>query len=379
MRGIHIQRPIVVTEKQKLYGDVFQTTQDHQHTYECVQPLQGLITFGEPKDNEFYRDNLSWKQTQPQRPQPKTASFPDWDYAIYGMLVVKFGMGVFMLFEIDKQTAYNDVYLTNFMPSNHYSTYSVEGAGMTNPLYCLLIALSLVIFSVIIGLTQSKKYMFHLGVSFGVLIVLFVLQGVALGLHIMMLVKLAPDSSYYCLTSLSMIILHALTFVLSWWGLVQLALAPQSPQTKRMEDKTEMVASSRVTTSSDGATIMIEPKENQNTVSRDAMKAWTTTGLTYEDIQRETFGNFWLCVVEDLNTILCYAFVVRACDAQSAIRDDSTTFFDVLCIVFLGFLQHVSNVLMIFHAHIEKYTNKEMLDMPASSENEVEKKQAVDQ
>jgi hypothetical protein len=82
--------------------------------------------------------------------------------------------------------------------------------------------------------------------------------------------------------------------------------------------------------------------------------------LTHEDIYRETTGNFWLCVVEDLNTILCYAFVVRACDAQSAIHDDSTTFFDVLCIVFLGFLQHVANILMVFHAHIHKQAKLKM-------------------
>ena len=80
------------------------------------------------------------------------------------------------------------------------------------------------------------------------------------------------------------------------------------------------------------------------------------TLLTPEDIYRETIGNFWLCVVEDLNTIVCYAFVVRACDAQSSIHDDSTTFFDVLCVVFLGFLQHVANILMVFHSHIQKQT-----------------------
>jgi hypothetical protein len=79
---------------------------------------------------------------------------------------------------------------------------------------------------------------------------------------------------------------------------------------------------------------------------------WGT--LTYEDIHAETVLNFWQCVIEDLNTILCYAFVVRACDAQIGIHDDSTTFFDVTCIVFLGFLQHVANILMVFHTHAEK-------------------------
>ena len=90
---------------------------------------------------------------------------------------------------------------------------------------------------------------------------------------------------------------------------------------------------------------------------------------TYEDIYRETTGNFWLCVVEDLNTILCYAFVVRACDAQSSIQDDSTTFFDVLCIVFLGFLQHVANILMIFHAHIQKQAEIQIRDLKASKKD----------
>jgi len=93
--------------------------------------------------------------------------------------------------------------------------------------------------------------------------------------------------------------------------------------------------------------------------------------LTHEDIYRETTGNFWLSVVEDLNTIVCYAFVVRACDAQSSIHDDSTIFFDVMCIVFLGFLQHVANILMIFHAHIDKHSQ---LETKRATSNDKKKK-----
>lgn len=109
--------------------------------------------------------------------------------------------------------------------------------------------------------------------------------------------------------------------------------------------------------------LTIEPPDGQDVGTKKDMqdyREYKDKFLTHEDIYRETTDNFWLCVVEDLNTILCYAFVVRACDAQSSIHDDSTTFFDVLCIVFLGFLQHVANILMIFHAHIEKQTEIHM-------------------
>ena len=112
----------------------------------------------------------------------------------------------------------------------------------------------------------------------------------------------------------------------------------------------------------------IEPPEGKDVGTKQDMEDYTkwsnVKNLTPEDIYRETIGNFWLCVVEDLNTIVCYAFIVRACDAQSSIHDDSTTFFDVLCIVFLGFLQHVANILMVFHAHIEKQTELNMKGKP---------------
>ena len=61
---------------------------------------------------------------------------------------------------------------------------------------------------------------------------------------------------------------------------------------------------------------------------------------------------FWLCVAEDLNTIVCYALIMRAFNAQSSMHDDAATFFDVVCIVVIGFLQHIANVLMIFHGHL---------------------------
>ena len=185
--------------------------------------------------------------------------------------------------------------------------------------------------------------------------VLFVLQGTALGLHITMLAKQSSSLSDYCLTTLSMIVLHSLIVVLSLLGLGQLMMAPQSKQTVNHDKKK----------------LLIETNEQ-------IMQSLNISEyLTHEDIKRETTVNFWLCVVEDLNTIMCYAFVVRACDAQSSIHDDSTTFFDILCIVFLGFLQHVANILMIFHAHIEKQTEIQMRELPANTK--IEKKTAMNQ
>jgi hypothetical protein len=73
----------------------------------------------------------------------------------------------------------------------------------------------------------------------------------------------------------------------------------------------------------------------------------------------ETENNFWLCVVGDLNLIVCYALIYRACDSQISIHDDASTFFDVVCIVLIGFLQHIANILMIFHAHIQNSIPKE--------------------
>ena len=225
MRGMHIQRPIVVTEKQQLYGDVFHTTQTHQHAYECVQSLQGLVTF-DPNDVD-YRNNLSSEGERPESTRPPAK---DWDSVIYCMIVAKFGFGAAMLYDIERQTTYNDIYLTYFKASDNHSTYFVEAAGMTNPLYCLLIAVSLVIFSVIIGLTSSKKYMLRMYESIGLALVLFILQALALGLHITMLAKQNQKLGDYCLTSLSMLVLHAYEFIMSLAGLGLLLTAPQSPR-----------------------------------------------------------------------------------------------------------------------------------------------------
>lgn len=354
MRGINIERPMLVIEKQRMYGDVFHTTPANQQAYDCVQPLQGMITFGEPDSGDFYRNNLS-NQKHEERPETKRPDCMSWDSVIYVMLVTKGVLGAVMLSNIERQTAFNDIYLTNFDPSPNYETYTIVGAGMTNPLYCLLIALSLVIFSVIIGLTSSKKYISTQFGSFFLVVVLLILQGTAFGLHVTMLVKEQAEFKVGGLTTVSMIFLHVVTLLLSIVGLMLLARQPQST----MKDLTSRISKKQKN---------IEDEQEVNRILFEDNLVTQTTNkhniLTLEDIYRETIGNFWLCVVEDLNTIVCYAFIVRACDAQSSIHDDSTTFFDVLCIVFLGFLQHVANILMVFHAHIEKQTELNMKGKP---------------
>ena len=179
---------------------------------------------------------------------------------------------------------------------------------------------------------------------------------------------------------MSMIILHGLTALLTFIGLVQLAFARQAKRHLRnskaenSEDNQNKDATSQAQKRwKIGSVINYNkpidvPEENE----AEFKKFQDDFNMTPEDIQRETICNFWLCVVEDLNTILCYAFVVRACDAQSSIHDDSTIFFDVLCIVFLGFLQHVANILMIFHAHIEKHTKIEKEKQSATQQKEMQ-------
>jgi len=174
---------------------------------------------------------------------------------------------------------------------------------------------------------------------------LFALQLLAISLHATM----HFNNGY---TTISMIILHGVTLGVTLLVFIRLAWAPQSKQAKIHEPGKELKKRGRI----DENGFIGEYTETDERV----YKEYKDLTLTHEDIYRETTNNFWLCVVEDLNTILCYAFVVRACDAQTSIHDDSTTFFDVLCIVFLGFLQHVANILMIFHAHIAKQTELKM-------------------
>jgi hypothetical protein len=358
MRGIQIQRPMTLADKQAMYGDVVYTTDARHHAYDCVQPLQGLITFTDPADETYARNNLSLGRKQ--RPQRENPEWLSWENVIYLMLIVKVALGGIMFGNIEIQTAYNDIYLTNFhthidTSTNSYDTYSIESAGITNPLRCLIIALCLVIFSVIIGLTSSKKYMLNYVTSWIVFGLLLVLQGFAFILHILML-------NFNCYTTISMIILHCVTLIVSVFVLLRLAMAPQSKQANIHEPGKELMK--RMKINDKGFLEPKDPKENGEYTTGDerVYNEYKQLTLTHEDIYRETTSNFWLCVVEDLNTIVCFAFVVRACDAQSSIHDDSTTFFDVLCIVFLGFLQHVANILMIFHAHIEKQAEIRMRD-----------------
>jgi hypothetical protein len=343
---------MTLADKQAMYGDVVYTTDGRHHAYDCVQPLQGLITFTDPKDETYARDNLSLEREG--RAARKNPGWLSWENVIYLMLCVKIAIGSVMFKYIDTQTAYNDIYLTNFKTVIKkegyvtYDTYTIESAGRTNPMRCLLVALLLVIFSVIIGLISSKKYMLNVFSSWIVILMLFALQILAISLHATM----HFNNGY---TTISMIILHGVTLGVTLLVFIRLAWAPQSKQTKVNFDAHEKNKQKL-------AEFAIEYNED----IQDALHT-KKRDLNHEDIYRETTSNFWLCVVEDLNTILCYAFVVRACDAQTSIHDDSTTFFDVLCIVFLGFLQHVANILMIFHAHIAKQTE---IKMRGKSEHE---------
>jgi hypothetical protein len=91
-----------------------------------------------------------------------------------------------------------------------------------------------------------------------------------------------------------------------------------------------------------------DEKQHATANAGDATKMFEPTSADGQ----KTSSMFWLTVAEDLNLIAAYALVVTALNALASVHDDTTVFFDVVCVVMIGFLQHIANVLMIFHRHI---------------------------
>ena len=189
-------------------------------------------------------------------------------------------------------------------------SYKLEDAGTTKPLWCLAIALSLVSTSLVVG-WQSRKVdkSFSIRTSIMMFWSIVALQLTAFIIHFVMFWGM--DLSIVSLTSVGVFCLHGISFTLTLFILSGFS--------------------------------------------------WLEEQGKY--VSFETQGNFWCCVIEDLNTIVCYVLVYRAFDSQISVHDDTTTFFDVMCVVLIGFLQHVANVMMIFHAHVDACGNPEKDDV----------------
>jgi hypothetical protein len=275
-------------------------TQHEQHLYECVQPLQGRITFADRiNEKDPYRNNFSRK---PPTEGPEEKDRESVFKRIESVLLF-FVLGLFICFIIlwasfSNQFALNKVFMTQFVV--HGASYKMEDAGFTKPADCFAIALVLISTSLLVG-WQSNRGLekFSPMVRNILLVTIALLQILALVVHIIMFTAEEPKAMSF--TSSGVFSLHLISSVLTlviFWFIVEL---PDSRPDKSFE----------------------------------------------------TENNFWLCVVGDLNLIVCYALIYRACDSQVSIHDDTSTFFDVVCIVLIGFLQHIANILMIFHAHVQ--------------------------
>ena len=301
---MRIQRPIIVRENHNVYGHGLEMTQHQQHLYECVQPLQGQITWSSDRNNEKGnrpRNNFAdpWHPFKEKNIDKKNKDdifvrveslLGVFVLIIFVLAIVlwsyKFSNNVFVI---------NGVYLSQFVLAGN--TYTMQDAGFTNPVQCFAIASILISTSLLVGWQQNRKLKTFANWVVTVLFVsICLLQVLAFVMHLTMF----EDPKAMSFTSVGLLFLHIVSAILTIGIFVFLAYLPEERP----------------------------------------------------DPTFETENNFWLCVVEDLNTIVAYALIYRACDSQVSIHDDTTTFFDVMCIVLIGFLQHIANILMIFHAHI---------------------------
>ena len=306
---MRIQRPIIVRENHNVYGHGLEMTQHQQHLYECVQPLQGQITWSSDRNDENGkrpRNNFAypWHRKEPpdtDEAREAEAKKDDIFMRVESLLAVfvviifvlalvlwsyKFSNNVFVI---------NGVYLSQFVLAGN--TYTMQDAGFTNPVQCFAIASILISTSLLVGWQQNRKLKTFSNMVVSALFVsICLLQVFAAVMHLTMF----EDPKAMSFTSVGLLFLHIVSAILTIGIFVFLAYLPEERP----------------------------------------------------DPTFETENNFWLCVVEDLNTIVAYALIYRACDSQVSIHDDTTTFFDVMCIVLIGFLQHIANILMIFHAHI---------------------------
>jgi uncharacterized membrane protein len=295
-----MQRPIILTAKHRLYGDTFDMSQTHQHAYELVQPLQaGRITFVQNTDP--YINNLQWKKHKEGAPE-STFVLLSWDTIIW-LLVLVVTVGCMVLTGLFDQTAFNEVYLTQFYHQIDTVTYSLQYAGKIRPLQYIIAALTCFCSSFIFGWQSNHDIRLNQYLSWGVSLVIVVLQFWGFILHATTLTG-NIDVNHIMLSVDSIFFLHLAT-----WFITLVILVYQGYGIKE-EIESEILD------------------------------------------QQKTINMFWITVAEDLNSIVGYVLVVTAFNALSSVHDDSTLFFDVVCVVTIGFLQHVANVLMIFHRHV---------------------------
>jgi len=282
-----------------MHSHSFEMTHGRQHAYECVQvqPLRaGMVTFSDADDAD-HRNRNNYRM-DPNQTTDKFLTLQGLQQGLlWLMFAVVFGLSVFLAIKVPDQKVFSDVYLTHFGGDQQ-----LYYAGVTNPLKCIIIALCLICSSTIVGL-MPKAYF---GQAFSALfpIGLLAFQVFAIFVHGLMIMDLTKSDMM--LTCWSTFGLHIGSLIITCFIFLYLRFGYQEP----------------------------------GFVENEAFRS------------KSIVIQFWLCVAEDLNTIVCYALIMRAFNAQSSMHDDTATFFDVACIVVIGFLQHIANVLMLFHGHL---------------------------
>jgi len=325
---MRMHRPIIVTDNRKTYSNAFEMTQGHQHLYHCVQPLEaGQVMFKfNPDEADRNRNNFNVfgprKYYDPTKPDENKDQKEDEKIPIYSWFVASFvmvltitGGFLWILLDYQNQTAFNDVYLTQFDHTGN--SYELAYAGKINPLFYIVIAICCALSSILIG--WQSQYIFG-NILSGVLnVLLLVFQLFGIIFHSIKLFTNNSEGNTVMLTLHSVYGLHMASTVVSVLFVLIFAFAVKQDETSP---------------------------------------------------ERQTWLTFWPTVVEDLNTIVCYVFVVCACNAQSGLHDDSSLFFDVVCVVMIGFLQHVANILMIFHGHVQ-VENSDQVSNPGSDVHKI--------
>ncbi len=309
---MRIQRPLILTNRDRMYGNTFEMTQRQDHLYTYVQPLEaGKITFtGE--DRKTYTNNLTRKDNN-----VETELQLFWDILILICVAFVTVVCIYLSTTLGAQTAFNDVYLTQFEHNinvNHAETsnhiaYKMQPAGHIKPLPYIIIASLCMCSSIVIGWISNPDLILNGMWSQVVLGLIVVLQ---------LWVGIFHSINYHDVRDFSYIQLSA--NAIFWLNL---------------------------------ATIII-------TCSVTLYQSGLQRSITGQK-QQETVSTFWLTVAEDLNAIVAYVCVVSACNALGSVHDDTTIFFDVVCIVVIGFSQHIANVLMIFHAYTDACSDEKEL------------------
>ena len=282
-------------------------TRGRPYTYECVQaqPLQaGFVTFNDGPHEEKYRNRNNYRNATAQEPNSFWTLQGLQQVILYVMFAGVLVLSFILTLKVPDNTKFIDVYMTHFGADQ-----KLDYAGVTNPLRCIIIGVCLICSSTIVGLYPKTYFNSLFQVLFGVALLAF--QALAIAVHGMM---------YWDLTKADVMLTCSSTFGLHLISLI-LTLA--------------IFVGLRYLYKEEGDDINKEAFVSKNIVTQ-----------------------FWLCVAEDLNMITGFAMIMRAFNAQSHMHDDGAIFFDVMCVVVIGFLQHIANILMVFHGHLMGFHNE---------------------